>query len=289
MSADRYDDLLAEAARAGLGRLEARSLLEHASARARAWLIAHGDEPAGSTVATTMRDLVARRVAGEPIAYLTGVREFMGRRFLVDRRVLIPRADTELLAQLALGRAPAHARAIDLGTGSGVLALTLALDRADRVLVAVDASTDALAVARENGRRLGAAAIDWRRGDWWDACRPDERFDLAVANPPYVAASDPHLRAGDLRFEPPNALVGGADGLDAIRRLVAGAPTRLAAGAWLLVEHGWDQGPAVRRLLAEAGLCEPQTWRDDAAHERVSGAHAPTGAADPPAPSPVSD
>jgi release factor glutamine methyltransferase len=259
----------------GLPRLEARVLLERASGHRREWLIAHGDEAADAPAAGAFADLARRRRAGEPIAYLVGTREFLGRCFEVSPAVLIPRPETELLARLALERARPGASVVDLGTGSGAIAVSLVCERDDLRVAATDRSRDALAVARRNAERLAAGALAAARlrlcaGSWWEAIGDDERFDLAVSNPPYVELGDPHLRQGDLRFEPQQALVSGADGLAALREIVEGAPRHLNPGAWLLLEHGFGQAAAVRALLAAAGLRDVETAPDAAGHDRVT-------------------
>ncbi|RPH64552.1 MAG: peptide chain release factor N(5)-glutamine methyltransferase [Burkholderiales bacterium] len=259
----------------GLPRLEARVLLERASGRTREWLVAHGDEPADPAAASAFAELARRRRAGEPIAYLTGTREFLGRRFEVSPEVLIPRPETELLVQKALERAPHAAQVLDLGTGSGAIAVSLACERGDLRVTATDRSTGALAVARRNAQHLAADALARARlrfcaGSWWAAIDPGERFDLVVSNPPYVAADDAHLASGDLRFEPRAALAAGADGLDALREIVAGAPRHLQPGGWLLLEHGHQQGEALRALLAAAGLRDVETLADAAGLARAT-------------------
>lgn len=212
-----------------------------------------------------------RRAAGEPIAYLTGACEFYGLEFRVTPSVLIPRPETELLVDLVLERLPGagRARVLDLGTGSGCIAVTLAHLRPRLEVWAADASPAALEVARDNARRLDAT-VRLLRSDWL-AALAGERFDLILANPPYVAAGDPHLSQGDLRFEPASALVAGEDGLNDIRRIVAAAPAHLVPGGWLLFEHGYDQGQRCRTLLAQAGFARVASWRDLAGIERVSG------------------
>ncbi len=269
MSAPSLDALVA---RAGLPRREARALLAHAAGRPREWLIAHGDEPAAAGLADRFAGLVQRRLDGEPLAYLLGEREFRGLRFAVDRAVLVPRPETELLVDQAIARAAPGARVIDLGTGSGAIAVALAHARPDLRVTATERSRAALALARRNARTLLAAgedAIDWREGDWWAAVGPEERFALALANPPYLAPDDAHLD-GELRFEPREALVAERQGLADLHRLGAGAVSHLEAGGWLLLEHGWQQGPAVRALLLAAGLCKVVTLHDDQGRERVS-------------------
>jgi release factor glutamine methyltransferase len=255
---------------------EARLLLGHVMARSVAWLIAHDDEVLDEAVLLRFASLVARRKGGEPVAYLLGYREFYGREFAVSPDVLIPRPETELLVDLVLAQrvgagatATSAARILDLGTGSGCIAITLALEIPSAQVSAADASDAALRVTRKNAERLGAS-LRLLHGDWFDSLS-GECFDLIVANPPYVAESDPHLEAGDLRHEPRQALASGRDGLDAIRRIVASAPQHLAPGGQIWLEHGYDQAGAVHELLAAAGLCEIEQHRDVAGIVRVSG------------------
>jgi len=258
-----------------LPRLEARVLLEAASGRRREWLIAHGEEPANAAAAHAFESLARRRLDGEPIAYLVGAREFAGRRFATTPAVLVPRPDTETLVAFALAHAPSHGRVLDLGTGSGAIAITLACERDDLRIVATDRSEAVLALARRNARALCPGALETgrlqlRAGDWWSCIGADERFEMVVSNPPYVADDDPHLREGDLRFEPRDALVAGADGLDALRAIVDGAAAHVAPGGWLALEHGHEQGEAVRALLAAHGWREAATRRDDADRPRIT-------------------
>lgn len=264
----RYAELLAAP---GLPRLEARMLLEHASGRPHSWLIAHDDEPVAAQVTRRFESLRERRLAGEPIAYLVGAREFYGRRFEVAHDVLIPRPETELLVDWSLETVSARhgARVLDLGTGSGCIAISLALERPDLRVSAIDRSAAALAVAARNAATL-AASVEFRNGDWFEPIGPDERFDVIVSNPPYVAATDPHLERGDLRHEPRDALAAGSDGLDALRSIVQAAPAFLAPGGALIVEHGWNQAAAVRELMRAAGLPDPVTRRDLAGIERAT-------------------
>jgi release factor glutamine methyltransferase len=234
-----------------------------------AWLAAHGDAPLSAATAANLADKIERRADGEPIAYLVGEREFFGRSFHVSADVLIPRPETELLVELCLAKLAAspRPRILELGTGSGCVAISLACELPQSQIVAGDVSAGALAIAEANARRHGVA-IDFRSSDWFSAV--DGRFDLIVANPPYVAAADPHLRQGDLRFEPPLALAAGADGLDAIRTIVAAAPHYLAPGGWLLLEHGCDQGIGVSRLLEASGAKSIERHSDLAGLDRVS-------------------
>ncbi|MCX7157553.1 MAG: peptide chain release factor N(5)-glutamine methyltransferase [Rhodocyclales bacterium] len=260
------------AARAKLPASEARLLLGHVMGRPAAWLISHDDRVLDEDELLAFASLVARRAGGEPVAYLVGRREFFGREFAVSSAVLIPRPETELLVDIALKAkvgAGETARILDLGTGSGCIAVTLALEFPLAQVTAVDASAAALEVAQENAERLGAT-LRLLQSNWFDQL-PGERFDLIVANPPYIAAADPHLAAGDLRHEPAAALSSGADGLDAIRRIIAAAPAHLTPGGQLWLEHGYDQAEAVRELLAAAGLSDIGQHRDLAGIVRVSG------------------
>ncbi|MFL6588039.1 MAG: peptide chain release factor N(5)-glutamine methyltransferase [Luteimonas sp.] len=270
------DALLRDAA----GRIDAtdaRWLLAHAAGRSQTWLYAHARDPAPEGVAACFEALVARRAAGEPVAYLTGVRGFWGFDLAVTPATLIPRPETELLVELALARLPdTAARVVDLGTGSGAIALAIARERPDAAVLATDASPDALAVARANAQALGLTRVRFAHGDWY-APLDHARFDVIASNPPYIEDADPHLAQGDLRFEPASALSSGADGLDAIRILAAGAPAHLAPGGWLLIEHGLAQGAAVRALFEQAGLVEVITERDLEARDRVTLGRAPGG------------
>lgn len=252
-------------------RLEARVLAAWAWDVAPAWLIAHATDTPAPSARTRFEALLARRLAGEPVAYLTGRREFYGRAFEVGPAVLIPRPETERLVELALERLPPDEplSVLDLGTGSGCIAITLALERPLARVTAVDRSSAALAVARCNADILNAT-VEFLDSDWF-AALGGRRFDLIVANPPYVASGDLHLSQGDLRFEPAAALAAGADGLADLRTLVAAAPAHLVARGWLLLEHGWDQAVAVRGLLHAAGFADPATWQDLAGQPRISG------------------
>jgi release factor glutamine methyltransferase len=256
-------------ATARLGAVDARVLLCHAIARDPVYLIAHPEVVLTPGQRLAFDTLVERRAKGEPVAYLTGEREFYGRSFVVTPDVLIPRPETELLVELALDRAPHEARVLDLGTGSGCVGLTLVSQRSHLQISMTDQSLGSLAVARENARRLAVEAA-FLRSDWYSALG-SARFDLIVSNPPYVADGDPHLAEGDLRFEPRDALVAGADGLDCIRAIVAGSVDHLTSAGWLLLEHGYDQGGRVRALLTGAGYADVFSATDLAGIERVSG------------------
>jgi release factor glutamine methyltransferase len=253
--------------------IEAEVLAAHVLGVPRARLLAEAGRPLGPDVARRVERMFLRRRAGEPVAYLTGEREFYGLALRVTPDVLIPRPETELLVELALARLPNRAgRVLDLGTGSGAIAVALAHEAPDAEIVAVDASAAALEVARENARRYGAS-VRFLLGSWF-AGLAGERFDLIVSNPPYVAEGDAHLREGDLLFEPEEALAGGVDGLDAIRAIVAGAAAHLVPGGWLLFEHGYDQAERCRSLLAMYGYAEIAGWPDLAGIVRVAGGRA---------------
>lgn len=255
----------------GLDAVDARALLRHVIGRDEAWLVSHPDRPLGATEQEAYAMLSARRAAGEPVAYLTGQREFYSLAFKVTFAVLIPRPETELLVETALERIPPGApwRVLDLATGSGCVAIAIAKHRPRAQVMATDVSPAALAIARENAAKHGVN-IEFVESDWF-AALSGRRFDLIVANPPYVAEGDPHLHSGDLRFEPRPALVAGTAGLDCIEVIVEQAPRHLAAGGWLLFEHGYDQGSCARALLAAVGYEDRVTRRDLAGIERVSG------------------
>lgn len=251
--------------------LENRILLCQATGLTRVQLITQGDRPLAPDEAQRLDALVARRLRGEPIAYIVGKREFFGLDFQVGPAVLIPRPDTELIVELALERLPqGPSRLLDMGTGSGAIAVAVAHTRPDADVTALDVSPDALAVARANAAANGAS-VRFLESSWFDALAPGETFDVIASNPPYIAAGDAHLAQGDLRFEPVGALTDHADGLSALRIIVAGGPRHLVPGGWLLLEHGYDQAAAVRALLADAGFADVQSWQDLAGIERVSG------------------
>lgn len=263
-------------ARQRIDRLDARLLLQYATGCSHADLLARPEMPVIGPAGEQFVAWVERRAAGEPLAYLLGEAEFRGRVFQVSPAVLIPRPETEVLIELALevlaGRAAADV--VDLGTGSGIVAVSLALECPVATVSAVDLSPGALAVARNNAGRLGAK-VDFHEGDWF-APLAGRRFDLIVSNPPYVAEGDPHLELNGLPHEPRLALTDqepGGNGLACIRRIVADAAAHLNPGGWLLFEHGYNQGEASRNLLAAAGFKEAFTHPDLAGIARVSGAH----------------
>ena len=262
-----------------LPRAEARRLLAYLTGQPLTWFMAHGDDPAAPNIAARFQALAERRRAGEPLAYLLGQQEFYGRPFAVSPAVLIPRADTETLVETALEqlarlrrqRCAVPLSLLELGTGSGIIAITLALEAPDTEVHAVERSPEALAMAQQNAKALGADRIHWHAGSWWQALARPRRFDLIVSNPPYIAAHDHHLQQGDLRFEPPQALVAGPDGLDDLRIIIGGTPAHLTPNGWLLLEHGYDQGAPVQALLRDAGFADVFTRRDLAGQPRVSG------------------
>jgi release factor glutamine methyltransferase len=271
-------DALNQAQAAGLDRLDAQWLVLHAAARPlddRAWLLSHDEfalDPAQWAA------LIQRRLQGEPLAYITGFRGFYGLELAVDSRVLDPRPDTETLVDWALSLdLPETARVIDLGTGSGAIALACKAQRPRWQVHATDLSTDALAVAQANSVRL-KLPITFHQGPWFAAIEPSEHtlpFDAILSNPPYIADGDPHLDA--LHHEPAMALSCGVDGLNAIRSIVSEAPQFLRAGGWLLLEHGYDQAVAVQTLLREAGFQDISTRQDLSGNPRCTGGRKPRG------------
>jgi release factor glutamine methyltransferase len=267
-------DALALARTLGVARLDAQLLLAHHLQRPRAWVLAHADAALPPEAALALAHALARRADGVPLAYLTGRRAFHGIQLAVTPAVLDPRPDTETLVDWALELLGSEFTAVeapqvlDLGTGSGAIALAVKAACPRAAVRALDASADALAVAQGNARRLGLA-VDFLRSDWWQAVPPTPRLHIALSNPPYVAAGDPHLAA--LRHEPAQALLAGTDGLDAIRVLIAGAGAHLLPGGWLLIEHGHDQAAAVQALLAAAGYEALGERHDLAGRVRCSG------------------
>ena len=265
-------------AQSGLVPIDAQVLLAHVVGRDRAWLAGHRDDELGRSQADAFFALAKRRREGEPVAYLTGAKEFWGLALAVTSAVLIPRPETETLVELALGWLPANrdVRVLDLGTGSGAIALALAHERPQALVVATDASEAALAVARGNARRLAIGNVEFVPADWF-AGAPAGPYDVIVSNPPYVAEDDPHLREGDLRFEPAAALVASNDGLAALRAIIAEAPRHLAAGGALAVEHGYAQSDAVQALLREAGFVDTIARRDLSGIARVAAGRSAQG------------
>ncbi|WP_136067043.1 peptide chain release factor N(5)-glutamine methyltransferase [Modicisalibacter radicis] len=272
----RVDDLLRVAATrladAGspTARLDAEVLLGHVLGRERSWLYTWNDHRVEGFPRARFAALVAARAGGEPVAYLTGEREFWGLALATGASTLIPRPDTECLVETALALMPATARRVlDLGTGSGAIALALASERPAWRVTGVDRIIEAVALAGGNARRLGIDNADFRVSDWFSALA-GQRFELIVTNPPYLADDDPHLAHGDVRFEPRSALVAGDGGLADLRYLIEVAHDYLAAGGWLLLEHGMTQGEAVREALCRTGYVEVATQADLAGLPRVS-------------------
>lgn len=262
------DEALALARQLGVERGDAQALLSHLTGHDRAWLITHGDAPVSGAA-----EALRRLADGEPLAHLTGCQAFHGLVLQVTPDTLIPRPDTEILVDWALERLaalPGQPSVVDLGTGSGAIALAVKAACPRARVTAVDVSGAALRVARGNGERLGLA-VEWLEGDWFGPLA-DRRFDLIVSNPPYIAGDDPHLPA--LRHEPLNALTPGGDGLADLHRLIDAAPQHLADGGWLLLEHGWDQADAVEQQLAARGLADVSLRRDLAGRARASGGQA---------------
>jgi len=248
-------------------------LLAHVTGKARSHFLAWPERAIPPEQESEFADLVERRCEGEPIAYITGRREFWSREFLVTPDVLIPRPETELLVEVALEKAPPDrpSRILDLGTGSGAIAITLAMERPLAQITAVDSSPAALAVAQSNAGRLGARNVRFLLSDWYEALDPGEKFDLIVSNPPYIAENDLHLAEGDVRFEPCSALKSGEDGLDDLDRIAGAASRHAHRGTWLMLEHGFDQALAVCETLRAAGFTSNFSRFDLQGHQRVTG------------------
>lgn len=259
------------AACARIDDVDAEWLLAHVLEKPRGWLYAHADDCMDVGLRQRFETLVQRRAAGEPVAYLTGTRGFWTLDLHVTTDTLIPRAETELLVELALERLPPDRKCAvaDLGTGSGAIALAIASERPRARVVASDASAATLDVARRNAAASGLHTVEFRQGDWC-AALGDDTFDLVASNPPYLAEDDAHRSQGDLRYEPEAALLSGHDGLDAIRSIVSNVTAHLRPGGWLLLEHGWAQGDTVRALLVDAGFVEVRTQRDLEGRDRVT-------------------
>lgn len=261
-----------QAADAEDARADAEALLVHVLGVERGWLFAHATDALAPEAEARFDALLAARAAGQPVAYLTGTRGFWRFDLAVSPATLIPRPETERLVELALERLPDDRtlRVLDLGTGTGAIALALAHERPLATVVAVERSVPAAEVARRNARALGLERrVEVREGDWFGPVA-GERFDLIAGNPPYIEDDDPHLVQGDLRFEPRTALASGVDGLDDLRVIAREARAHLRPGGWLLLEHGWRQGEAVRTLLHAAGLSDVQTASDWGKRERVT-------------------
>lgn len=252
-------------------RIEVRALAVHAWLIDTSWLISHDEDVLTATKLGAFQSLLSRRLTGEPLAYIVGEREFYGLKFAVTPDVLIPRPETETLVDAALERLPVDGplRILDLGTGSGIVAISLAHHRPLARVMAVDASRAALDIAQCNAERLGVDNVHCIASNWYAELKT-KKFNMIVANPPYVEADDPHLGRGDLRFEPRSALASGVTGLDDLHIIIAGAPSQLAPAGWLLVEHGWNQGAACRALFEAGNFLETQTLRDLAGQDRVT-------------------
>lgn len=257
--------------------LEAQTLLAHTLKKSRTYLLAHPEANIDPINTTSFTALLKRRLSGEPIAYILGQREFFGLAFRVTPAVLIPRSDTELLVELALAIVPENERStvLDLGTGSGAIAIAIAKMRPMSCVTGIDQSAEALAIAKENAHQLNVPNLQFLQGGWFTPLETNSRFDVIVGNPPYIAENDIHLSQGDLRFEPAAALTSGPDGLDAIRAIACKAAQHLTATGWLLLEHGFEQGAECRKILFKHGFQRIESHRDLAGLERVTLAHAP--------------
>lgn len=250
-------------------RLDAELLLAHALGKSREWLVAHADEPVEFS---SYDGLIERRSAGEPLAYILGFKDFWTLRLSVTPATLVPRPETELLVELALRRPDAATSVVDLGTGSGAIALALASERLDWRVTATDASIEALAVARANAVALGLSRVELLQGSWFGPLA-GRTFELIVSNPPYIAATDPALESATLAHEPQIALSPGMDGMACLREIIREAPDHLERNGWLLLEHGASQGREVARELVARGFSHVRSHRDLAGHERATEAH----------------
>ncbi len=251
--------------------LEAQLLLQHALNVNRAWLIAHQNDALEPNIHAAYRALISRRLNGEPIAYILGYREFYGLKLKVTPDTLIPRPDTEALVEAALDKIPQNKKiqVLDLGTGTGAIALAIAHNRPHALLTALDASDTALKIAQENAKNLAITNIEFLQSNWFSELQ-NQTFDVIVSNPPYIAQNDVHLMQGDLRFEPASALASGADGLDDIKQIIANAQNRLTPHGCLLLEHGYNQAEEVATLLKQSGFCEIETIKDLGGNDRVT-------------------
>lgn len=270
--------LLKQATQAGVAAFDAKVLAAHALGVNRAWLAAHSDDPLSATQAQAVQHTLQRRAAGEPVAYITGVREFYGLPFVVTPNVLIPRPETEWLVDFIVQRAPQGSLVADIGCGSGAIAVAAAHTRPDLHITATDVSAAALAVAQRNAVAHGVQdRVTFVQGDLFAplATLAGQRFAVIASNPPYIAAGDAHLAQGDIRFEPQGALTDAADGLAILRRLAEGAAAHLQPGGWLALEHGYDQGPAVHALLTAAGFQNVYTVADLAGRPRNTAGQMP--------------
>lgn len=269
----RIDQLLAYAAQidSPTAQLDAELLLAFVLDKSRSYLYTWPDKTVSEQQSAAFMTLFERRQRGEPVAYLLGRQGFWTLDLQVAEHTLIPRADTELLveAALQLGDAQSALQVLDLGTGTGALALALASERAQWALTGVDRIESAVALAQSNQRQLQLSNVTFLHSHWFSALA-EQRYDLIISNPPYIADNDPHLQRGDVRFEPLSALVSGPDGLDDLRLIIAQAPAYLSANGWLLLEHGFDQARAVRELLQQAGFVDVSSRRDLSEHERIS-------------------
>ena len=261
----------------GLPKLEARLLLSHVLRRDHAWLVAHDRDELDAEAHAQFDALATRRKDGEPIAYLVGEREFFGRSFHCSPAALIPRPETEHLVEhvLTLVEAESAFTIVDVGTGTGCIGITLALEHPNAQITALDVSLDALVLARKNAANLQANNVQFIESNWFSAIAADAKFDVIVSNPPYIVPCDVHLTQGDLRFEPALALADAVDGLESYRQLAHGAMKHLKAGGWLVVEHGYDQGESVPALMRQGGFAQVRTHCDLASHPRVTAARKP--------------
>ncbi len=267
MSVATFDSLMRDS---DLDRADARVLMIFASGQSREWLLAHGDEPAPDSVCKQFCELTGQRRQGKPVAYLTGGREFFGRMFRVNESVLVPRPETELIAAFAIANAPVDAQVLDLGCGSGALAVTIAAERPDLQVLATDLSRPALEVAAINANQHQCTNIRFVQSDWFDSIEAFNQFALIVSNPPYICSGDEHLKHDGVRFEPEMALVSGEDGLDAIREIIASAQQYLLPQGRIIIEHGFSQGEAIHQLFATSSYRDIQAHDDLAGHWRAS-------------------